>query len=138
MNMEVQRNLDRYEEYTPKVDAQVVNQLQFRNYLRLAFVMAAAFLFAFFVNMKTLHAANQVDSAYEEDAKNAASGVEQMFVHQMIQELRKSVPENELIPKSQSERIFEAMLDQEYSQILTETGNFGIKDQVLAEITGKR
>lgn len=101
-------------------------------------LMFLTLLFAMFSNLRAAQANSAQPQNQMEEAQDAAKGMESMFVHQMIQELRKSVPENELIPKSQGERIFEAMLDQEYSQILTNTGNFGIRDQVLAEIQGKR
>ena len=68
----------------------------------------------------------------------AARGMEQMMVDLMITEMRKSVPENEVVPLSQGERIFGQMLDQEHARMLTEGGTLGIADLVLAQMRGKR
>ena len=68
----------------------------------------------------------------------AARGVEALLVDQMIQEMRKSVPENDIIPVSHGEKIYRNMLDQEYSKILSETGSLGIADLVIAEMKGKK
>jgi len=69
---------------------------------------------------------------------SAARGVESMLVDQMIQEMRKTVPESEYMPASQGEKIFRQMLDSEYARILSESGSTGIADLVLAQIKGKR
>ncbi|MBI3558482.1 MAG: rod-binding protein [Deltaproteobacteria bacterium] len=69
---------------------------------------------------------------------SAARGMEQMMVDLMITEMRKSVPENEVVPLSQGERIFRQMLDQEHARMLTEGGTLGIADLVLAQMRGKR
>lgn len=68
----------------------------------------------------------------------AAKGMEMIFVEQMVQEMRKSVPENELIPLSNGEKIYRQMLDSEYSRMMAEGHNFGIADVVLAEIRKKK
>lgn len=72
------------------------------------------------------------------DELAAAQGVEAMFVDMMVQEMRKSVPENELVPVSQGERIFRQMLDTEYSKMITESHSIGLAELVLAQIRGKR
>ena len=102
----------------------------------------------FFINIKTLNAAiapsnmQQVsqskDIAATEEELEAARGIEALFIGQMIDGMRKTVPENEYVEKSQAERIYQGLLDNEYSRVLSESGNFGIAQQVLAEIKGKR
>lgn len=77
-------------------------------------------------------------SAPTAEELSAARGMEAMMVNLMIEEMRKSVPENELVPVSQGERIFGQMLDQEYGRMLTESGGIGVADLVLAQIRGKR
>jgi Rod binding domain-containing protein len=61
-----------------------------------------------------------------------------MMVNFMIEEMRKSVPDNDIIPQSNGEKIYRNMLDQEYGRMLSEAGGLGITDLVLAEIKGKR
>lgn len=65
---------------------------------------------------------------------SAAQGIEAMYIGQMIESLRKTVPDSEFMPKTQAEKIYESLLDQEYAETLSKTGNFGIAQQVLAEI----
>lgn len=103
------------------------------------FAAVAAFLTAFFFNMRRVDAAttSPAPKASEEEIA-AANGMESMYVHMLVEQMRKTVPENELFPKSQGERIYEGMLDYEYADMVAGSGNFGIADQVLAEIQRKR
>ncbi len=78
------------------------------------------------------------EKPYTAEERAAARGMEQMMVDLMITEMRKSVPENEVVPLSQGERIFGQMLDQEHGRMLTEDGKLGIADLVLAQMRGKR
>lgn len=96
-------------------------------------VALVAFLCGFLLSLKQIHAAQ----ATEEEIA-AAQGMEAIFVGQMIEEMRKTVPESELIPASYAEKIYRSMLDQEYSNIISRSGQFGIAEQVLAEIKGER
>ena len=68
----------------------------------------------------------------------AAQGVEAMLMDHLLQEMRKTVPENEFMPANQGEKIFRQMLDSEYSRILSESGGIGIAELVLAQMRGKR
>lgn len=68
----------------------------------------------------------------------AAKGMEQMLADLLIQEMRKSVPENDLVPVSQGERVFRQMLDNEYARVIGDAGMLGIADLVLAQMRGKR
>ena len=94
-----------------------------------------------FIKIKSVEAstyAQSVEVAATEEEREAAKGLESLLINQMVEEMRKSVPENELVPKSQAERVFESMLDSEYARAMSASGNFGIADQVLAEMKGKR
>lgn len=68
----------------------------------------------------------------------AARGFEAMMIDHLIQEMRKSVPDNELMPASQGEKIFRQMLDTEYARKLSESGGIGIAGLVLEQLQGKR
>lgn len=69
----------------------------------------------------------------------AARGVEALLVDHMIQEMRKSVHEEDgLIPTSNAERIYRSMLDGEYARIISDAGVLGISDLVLEQIQGRR
>jgi len=68
----------------------------------------------------------------------AAEGMEAIMTDLLLQEMRKSVQESQLVPTSQGERIFRQMLDNEYSRTMSSQGMLGIKDLVLAQIRRKR
>ncbi len=68
----------------------------------------------------------------------AAQGVEALLIDHMIQEMRKTVPENDIIPISHGEKVFRQMMDSEYANTLSRSGMAGIADQVLAEMKGKK
>ena len=68
----------------------------------------------------------------------AAQGVEALLIDHMIQEMRKTVPENDIIPISHGEKVFRQMMDSEYANTLARSGMAGIADQVLAEMKGKK
>lgn len=67
-----------------------------------------------------------------------AKGMESLMIDQMIQQMRKTVPENEFITKSQSEKIYEQMLDSEYARVISESGTIGIAGLIVEQIQGKR
>ncbi len=62
--------------------------------------------------------------------------MEALMVDQMIQEMRKTVPDNDIVPVSHGERVYRSMLDSEYARILSESGTLGIADLVVAEMRG--
>ncbi len=68
----------------------------------------------------------------------AASGIEALMIDNLLQEMRKSVPENELIPVSHGEKVYRQMLDSEYARMLSNSGSIGIADMVVAEMKRKK
>ena len=69
---------------------------------------------------------------------SAARGLESLLVDQLVQEMRKTVPENDLIPASHGEKVYRQMLDSEYSRMLSDSGMVGISDLVIAEMRGRK
>ena len=68
----------------------------------------------------------------------AAQGIESLLIDHMIQEMRKTVPDNDIIPVSHGEKVFRQMMDSEYANTLARSGMIGIADQVLAEMKSKK
>ncbi len=68
----------------------------------------------------------------------AAKGLESMFLGQMVESMRTTVPDDDYLPRSQTEKIYQGLLDFEYARMLSETGSFGIADQVLREMHQSR
>lgn len=75
---------------------------------------------------------------YTQEELEAAYGMESMLADLLIQEMRKTVHESELFPRSNAEKIYQQMLDQEYSRELGRAGTFGIAEQVLAELRRRK
>ncbi len=69
----------------------------------------------------------------DEELREASREFEQLFVQQMLDSMRQSVPESELVEKSQGEKIFRSMLDQEYARIASKTDSFGLGEMIYQE-----
>jgi Rod binding domain-containing protein len=59
-----------------------------------------------------------------------AQGFESIFVNQMLEAMRKTVTKGGLIPESNAERTYQAMLDQEYAMAIAQTGELGLAEMV--------
>jgi Rod binding domain-containing protein len=104
----------------------------------LVIVALIAALTAFFAGLKDLSAKDYSPQKYTQDEIEAAQGMEAMMASILIEQMRKSVPDSEFMPKSSGERIFESLLDYEYAQTMSRAGTFGITDLVLAEMRRNR
>ena len=68
--------------------------------------------------------------------RNAAEEMESFFINQMFQAMRRTVPESDgLFAKSNAERIFQDMLDEETAKNLSRNGGIGIADVIYADMT---
>ena len=63
---------------------------------------------------------------YNRDLKKATEGFEELFVHKMLQVMRKSVPRTNLHFGGRGEEIFQDMLDENYAKIITKSKAFGL------------
>ncbi len=68
--------------------------------------------------------------------KKAADQLEEYFVHQMIREMRKTVPKDDLLGgESQfATDTYYDMLDQQISQQIVRSGGFGYSKQILKSL----
>jgi len=66
--------------------------------------------------------------------RQVAQSYESLFVNQLVGAMRKTVQKGNLIPESNAERIFQAMLDQQYSQKIAESGELGIAKQIYEHL----
>jgi flagellar protein FlgJ len=66
----------------------------------------------------------------------AAETFESYFIQIMLREMRRTIPdEGGLIPKSQAERIFTEMLDEEKSKEMARAGGIGLADVIVRQMT---
>ena len=68
---------------------------------------------------------------YNQKLRAAADGFEELFVHQLLQVMRESVPKTNLLDGGRGEEIFQDMLDEEYAKIITENRAFGLSNIIF-------
>lgn len=67
----------------------------------------------------------------------AAQSFENQLLRQMIAEMRKTVPKDELIGENMGERIFRDELDSKYADLWTEQGGTGLADLIYQQLMEK-
>lgn len=69
--------------------------------------------------------------------KKAAEQFESYFLHQMLAEMRKTVPKDTVLPDSDNRQsIFTDMLDQSMADTLSRRGDLGIARQMYDQLKG--
>jgi len=76
----------------------------------------------------------------EEKAKvsKVAKQFESLFVNQLVSEMRKTVTRGGIVPESHAERVYQAMLDHEYSQQISETEQIGLSKLIYDHLLRNR
>jgi flagellar protein FlgJ len=69
-----------------------------------------------------------------EGLKRAAQEFESFLLFQLIKEMRKTVPKNELFHGGQAEDMFQSFLDMEMARELAETGQLGLADMLYEDM----
>jgi len=82
---------------------------------------------------------NKVEKGKEDDAKlmDACQQFESIFVHQIITQMRATIPEGGLFEKSQGEKIFQDMLDEKYAQNISKAGGIGLAKILYDQLAAK-
>lgn len=71
------------------------------------------------------------DGARQEKALKELEGV---FLHLLLKEMRKSVPEGGLLGDSPAQKMFQEMLDEVYAQKMADSGQLGIAKSMADQI----
>lgn len=67
-----------------------------------------------------------------EALKKATTELESIFVNMMMKTMRNSIPESEgIFKKSEAEKMFSEMLDEEFAKKMSEAGGIGIGDMIF-------
>jgi len=66
--------------------------------------------------------------------KTACQEFESVFLNMMLSTMRKTIPESDLIEKSQGTEMFEQMLDDEYAKSLSKSGGIGLADMMFKQL----
>ena len=66
--------------------------------------------------------------------REAANEFEAIFIQQMLKTMRKSSLESDFIKKSEGEKIFRSMLDEQYSIISAKSGRLGLGEMIYQQL----
>jgi flagellar protein FlgJ len=99
-------------------------------------------------NAKTAKSESEVSSfekVLEEAAKNGddeklretCEAFESIFLNMMLSTMRKTIPDGELVEKSNATSTFESMLDEEYSKTMAKAGGIGLADVLYKQLSSK-
>ena len=79
---------------------------------------------------------SQVSDEEMQAIKFAAETFESYFIQIMLREMRRTIPDDGgLIPKSQAERIFTEMLDEQKSKEMARAGGIGLAQVIVQQLT---
>jgi flagellar protein FlgJ len=88
-------------------------------------------------SMAVLQAPKAGPPAEQARLKEACRDFEAIFLKQMLSAMKKTVDKSELINGGMAEDIFEDMLYDEYSKIMSKTGSFGLADLMFRQLDQK-
>jgi flagellar protein FlgJ len=71
------------------------------------------------------------------DLKKASQAFESLLLTFMIREMRATVPESDLFPKSMAEEIFSSMRDEQIAEEMSRSGGIGISRMVFNQLNGE-
>jgi flagellar protein FlgJ len=74
-----------------------------------------------------------LDTFRAERSDRAYKAFEGMFLQELLKEMRKTVPDGDLFPKSDAMKQYEDMLDGVLAQSMADSGQLGIAKQLQAE-----
>ena len=74
-----------------------------------------------------------------DDAKlrEVANDFEAIFIQQMLKTMRKTSFESDLLPKSEGEKVFQSLLDEQYALISAKSGSLGLGETIYQQLKPK-
>jgi len=76
-----------------------------------------------------------MDKGDEEALKKACADFEAMFLQMMYKQMKATIPESNLIPKSVGRDIYESMLDEKLVEQAAESGGVGLADVLYKQLS---
>tara|TARA_Y100001970_G_C14117179_1_gene794268 strand:- start:624 stop:908 length:285 start_codon:yes stop_codon:yes gene_type:complete len=70
--------------------------------------------------------------------KEAANDFEAIFVKQMLKTMRETSLESDFIPKSEGEKYFRSMLDEQYSILAAKSGSLGLGEMIYKQLISSK
>ncbi len=72
-------------------------------------------------------------ATYNKNLRDACDGFEEIFVHKLIQVMRGSSDKDNLLSGGRGEEIFQDMLDENYSKLITQNRSLGLSDLIYEQ-----
>jgi len=69
--------------------------------------------------------------------RESANDFEAIFIQQMLKTMRKTSFESDLLPKSEGEKVFQSLLDEQYAQISAKSGSLGFGEMIYQQLKPK-
>ena len=70
----------------------------------------------------------------EAKLREAANEFEAIFIQQMLKTMRKTSLETDFIKKSEGEKIFRSMLDEQYAILSAKSGKLGLGEMIFQQL----
>ena len=70
----------------------------------------------------------------EAKLREAANEFEAIFIQQMLKTMRKTSLESDFIKKSEGEKIFRSMLDEQYAILSAKSGRLGLGEMIFQQL----
>ena len=66
--------------------------------------------------------------------REASNEFEAIFIQQMLKSMRKTSLESDIIKKSEGEKIFRSMLDEQYARLSDKSGSLGLGEMIYQQL----
>lgn len=73
-----------------------------------------------------------------EELMDAAQQFEALFLQQILDGMRDTIPESDLLDGGFAEETYEGMLDEAYAEKMAESGGIGLADMIYEQLTSER
>lgn len=74
----------------------------------------------------------------EKKLMESCQEIEAIYIHQMLRQMRATVPQGGLINESSASKMYQEMLDEEYSKLMAKSHNsLGIADMLYKQLKGE-
>jgi len=77
------------------------------------------------------------EAAKDAKLRDACQGFEEMFMEMMYKEMRNTVPDDTLLGNSNSDKIWQSMMDSEMMKSATKGGGVGLADMLYRQLSSQ-
>lgn len=75
-----------------------------------------------------------INSKDKQAMQEASKDFEALFIQSLLKEMRKTIPENKMFPKSNAQEMYEEMQDAELAQHMAKHQSLGLAEQVYQQL----